>query len=149
MQSDDGCGDHRLLSGIDIVSIDSVERRLNENDNFAKRLFTESERNYCEGKPNPAQHYAARWTAKEAFVKALALTKPNLSFRSIEVIREPTGTRLSLGEDACLLLDQSLSRYGDGATVADSNVSLAHDRSLGIAVGQVIVLVRVSPNRSG
>lgn len=149
MQSDDRCERNYVLSGIDIVSIDSFENRLNENDTFAERLFTASERDYCEKKPYPAQHYAARWTAKEAFVKALALTEPNLPFRSIEVIRESGGTQLSLGEDARLLLEQCLSRYGDGATVADIDVSLAHDRSLGIAIGQVVLLVRASPNRCG
>ena len=35
------------------------------------RLFTDRERAYCRGKANAAQHFAARFAAKEAFLKAL------------------------------------------------------------------------------
>ena len=39
---------------------------------FAERVFTEPERAYCEGRGVvAAQHYAARFAAKEAFLKAL------------------------------------------------------------------------------
>lgn len=147
MEPDDAAPETRLLSGVDVVSIESVERRIAENAAFTERLFTAAEREYCEGKSYPAQHYAARWTAKEAFVKALDLDDPNLPSRSVAVVRESAGPELVLGDEARVRLERSLSRYGDAAEAADIDVSLAHDRSLGTAVGQVVVLVEASPNR--
>lgn len=38
---------------------------------FERRIFTEEEIRYCNGKILPAQHYAARFAAKEAFSKAI------------------------------------------------------------------------------
>ena len=60
--------------GIDLVEIQRVTRLLEKHpDRFAKRLFTETEREYCEKMPHPGQHFAARFAAKEAFVKAIGI----------------------------------------------------------------------------
>jgi holo-[acyl-carrier protein] synthase len=45
---------------------------LERTPRFAERVFTEREREYCDGKgAAAAQSYAARFAAKEAFLKAL------------------------------------------------------------------------------
>lgn len=69
--------------GIDIVEIKRVRKLINQyGDKFLERTFTSKEIQYCQSKPNPAQHYAGRFAVKEALIKALG--KP-LVLREIEV----------------------------------------------------------------
>ena len=58
--------------GIDIVMIERIEKMLERHgERVLKRLYTETERAYCDKMAKPQLHYAARFAAKEAFVKAL------------------------------------------------------------------------------
>lgn len=72
--------------GIDIVEIKRVKNLLKKyGKSFLNRTFTKKEIEYCHNKPNPAQHYAGRFAAKEALIKALG--KP-LTLKDIEVINK-------------------------------------------------------------
>lgn len=57
--------------GVDMLEIARMERVIERRPNFLKRVFTEEERIYCEQTARPAEHYAARWAAREAVLKAL------------------------------------------------------------------------------
>lgn len=57
--------------GVDILEIARMEKVLARRPSFAVRVFTEEERAYCERMARPAQHYAARFAAREAVLKAL------------------------------------------------------------------------------
>ncbi len=57
--------------GVDMLEIARMEKVLERRPSFAKRVFTKSERAYCERMARPAQHYAARFAAREAVLKAL------------------------------------------------------------------------------
>ena len=57
--------------GMDIVEIARMQRILERTPSFARKVFSQAERDYCEGTANPAVHYALRFAAKEAVVKAL------------------------------------------------------------------------------
>ncbi len=57
--------------GVDLIEIDRVRRTLARYADFRARCFTEAERAYCDSRPNPAQHYAARFAGQEAVGKAL------------------------------------------------------------------------------
>ena len=57
--------------GVDMLEIARMERVLARRPSFAKRVFTQAERDYCERLARPAQHYAARFAAREAVLKAL------------------------------------------------------------------------------
>jgi holo-[acyl-carrier protein] synthase len=70
--------------GIDLLEIERLERALQRRPNLARRLFTDGERAYAAARARPAQHLAARFCAKEAVAKALALDA--WSFRDVEVI---------------------------------------------------------------
>lgn len=48
-----------------------MEKVLARRPSFATRVFTKEEQAYCNGKARPAQHYAARFAAREAVLKAL------------------------------------------------------------------------------
>jgi holo-[acyl-carrier protein] synthase len=61
-----------LGTGIDIVEIARLEEVIaRRGHRFADRVFTESERAYCDGRPRPAIHYAGRFAVKEAVLKAI------------------------------------------------------------------------------
>jgi holo-[acyl-carrier protein] synthase len=69
--------------GIDLLEIDRLERALARRPALAERLFTAAERAAVADVPRPARHLAARFCAKEAVVKALAL--PEWSPQEIEI----------------------------------------------------------------
>jgi len=74
--------------GVDIVLISRMAQALARRPALRVRLFTPEERRYCEARHNPAQHYAARFAAKEAVAKALG---KSLSWQEVEVARFDTG----------------------------------------------------------
>jgi holo-[acyl-carrier protein] synthase len=58
--------------GIDIIEVRRIREVLSRTPRFAERVFTSAERAYCDGRGAvAAQHYAARFAAKEAALKAL------------------------------------------------------------------------------
>jgi holo-[acyl-carrier protein] synthase len=70
--------------GIDALEIDRLERALQRRPRLAGRLFTDAERAYAARRARPGQHLAARFCAKEAVAKALAMDA--WSFRDVEVL---------------------------------------------------------------
>lgn len=104
--------------GTDIEQISRIAEAMARTPRFAEKLFTAMERAYCEGKGRPAQHYTARFCAKEAFAKALGVS---LSWQEVEVIREADSAPYFhlTGEAAALLANRpvrlSLSHSGDYA----------------------------------
>ena len=73
--------------GVDLIEIRRIERAL-ARDGFRERCFTEAERAYCDARPNPAQHYAARFAGKEAIGKALGCGV-RFTWREIEIAGRP------------------------------------------------------------
>ena len=57
--------------GVDMLEIARMERVLKTNPHFIERVFTPEERAYCDRCARPAEHYAARFAAHEAMLKAL------------------------------------------------------------------------------
>ena len=77
-----------IFIGTDIVSVTRISAILksNKKNQFCRRIFTKSEIQYCNSKPNPAMHYAGRFAAKEAIVKAiLSSENKSLPFSAIEI----------------------------------------------------------------
>lgn len=56
--------------GVDIIEVDRVAEKILK-EGFREKVFSAREIDFCESKGNNrAQHYAARFCAKEAFLKA-------------------------------------------------------------------------------
>ncbi len=78
--------------GVDIVEIGRIDQAIaNRKERFINRIFTESEREYCFGKPRPSRHFAARFAAKEAVSKALGTGKKGMRWTDVEVCRDGQG----------------------------------------------------------
>ena len=59
-------------TGIDMVEINRIAEIIKRwGDRFLNRIFTNDERAYCLKRKRFAQHFAARFAAKEACMKAL------------------------------------------------------------------------------
>ncbi len=59
-------------SGVDVIEIARIERVLHERgDRFERRVFTPAEIEDCRRTGRPAAHYAVRFAAKEAVMKAV------------------------------------------------------------------------------
>ncbi len=73
--------------GIDQCAISRLQRELDEPDRgFLSAVFFPAEIEYCRAKHNPAEHFAARFAAKEAIVKSLAGAQGTGSFwQDIEI----------------------------------------------------------------
>src|ERR1700745_4536024 len=81
--------------GIDMIEIERVRAALAKRPRFADLVFTEAERRYCFSRPNPAQHFAARFAGKEAVGKAIGCGV-EFMWRDIEIAGRPKPTvRLS------------------------------------------------------
>ena len=112
--------------GTDLVEIDRLSRSLRRSA-FVKEVFTESERVDCQARAFPAQHFAARFAAKEAFLKAIGKgIFAGVALNEIEVVGEKGGEpKLRLGESAMKALE---TRGGTSALL-----SLSHSGNLAMA----------------
>jgi holo-[acyl-carrier protein] synthase len=77
--------------GIDLVAISRIETILGRfGARFEAKVFTDGEREACRGRGRPAQHFAARFAAKEAALKALGVP-PDLRWHELEVVASSKG----------------------------------------------------------
>jgi holo-[acyl-carrier protein] synthase len=79
--------------GIDLVKVIRVKEALERwGERFHNRVFTPGEVRYCMQKKNPSPNFAARFAAKEAFVKALGIgIRRGVHWKDVEVQRGPLG----------------------------------------------------------
>lgn len=114
--------------GTDIVEIDRIASMIDRHgDAFLDRVFTAAERNYCGSKKHAAQHYAGRWAAKEAAMKALGTGFiPGVGWHDFEILPERSGApRLELSGGAA----EKATHLG----IAEILVTMSHCRTYATA----------------
>lgn len=77
--------------GVDIVEIDRMRVALERHPRMKERLFSAAEREYCDKRNRPEIHYALRFAAKEAVLKALGTGFSGIRFTDVEVGRDASG----------------------------------------------------------
>ena len=115
--------------GIDHCEVRRMQRQLDPPANgFLTSIFRPAEIAYCSAKHRPAEHFAARFAAKEAALKALAAAGGTGSFwLDMEIINEPDGRPR-------LELDGRLGELAHGLGVRTIHVSLTHTADMAAAV---------------
>ena len=115
--------------GIDAVDLDRFRHTLERyGTRIRKRLFTNNEQTYCEAFSSPDEHYAARFAAKEAFLKAIGTGKTNkIGWRDIEILNESSGK-------PTLHLHDKASEFCAALGGERLHVSLSHSRQVAVAV---------------
>jgi len=119
-------------TGIDLVEIGKLRAAMERRgDRLRNRIFTPAEVRYCDGRPNPYQHYAARFAAKEALFKAIGTGwSGGVGWRDAEVRNRTNGK-------PDLLLSGKALEVARQLGAARFRISLSHtDR---YAVAQVIL----------
>ena len=76
--------------GVDLVKIPRMREVIARwDERFLRRVFTEQEIAYCRARRDPVPHFAARFAAKEAGMKALGTgLRLGVKWRELEVRRE-------------------------------------------------------------
>ncbi len=78
--------------GTDIIEVQRVEEKLIRTGGLKERLFTDQEIAYCDSKHRPGMHFAARFAAKEAFLKAMGTGwTGGHRFDEIEIVNNELG----------------------------------------------------------
>jgi holo-[acyl-carrier protein] synthase len=111
--------------GVDIVEIDRVARSVELfGDRYLKRVFTDQELAYCNGR---VPSLAARWAAKEAMAKAFGTGIGQVAFKDIEVVGDG---RSSPG----LYLHGPARKLAQQLSFETVLLSLSHTRAYAVAV---------------
>ena len=115
--------------GVDLIEIERIRRALARHGNgFKERCFTPGEIAYCDAKPNPPQHYAGRFAAKEAVGKALG-SGVYFTWKEIEIRGRPKpGVHLT-GRPAA---------FAEKIGTRTIELSMTHSRQLAAAVALVV-----------
>lgn len=79
--------------GTDITECLRIARMIERyGEMFLNRVYTPEEIRYCQNRKQSTQHYAGRWAAKEAVLKALGTGwVRGISWRDIEIRNDPRG----------------------------------------------------------
>lgn len=115
--------------GIDQCDVSRLRDQLSDpTAGFISTVFLPAEITYCTGKHRPAEHFAARFAAKEAVLKALAGGGGQGTFwQDIEVTSGPNGRPR-------IRLAGRLHKIAEGLGVQTLHVSLTHTSTLAAAV---------------
>lgn len=86
----------KTFCGTDIIEIERIKESIEKKgEQFINRIYTENEIEYCESKKDVKyQHYAARFSAKEAIFKAISKALDNkfsLEWKNIEILNDENG----------------------------------------------------------
>ena len=119
-----------MISGLgtDIIEVSRIREQILKHPGLKEDLFTGSEIEYCENKSDKAQHYAARFAAKEAFLKALGTgLRDGMNFKEIEIKKD------ELDKPFIVLLGKTLEIYNK-LNIKSIHVSMSHLKDVANAI---------------
>jgi len=117
-----------LSTGIDLVEIDRIRRLLADSEKQRNEIFSPIEVDYCSNKKkNQFQHYAARFAAKEAVLKALGTgILTGFKLKDIEVVN-------GAGGKPEINLHGKVKEAADAKGIIEILVSLSHSSEYAVA----------------
>ncbi len=113
--------------GTDIFEVKRIKKTIEKQPTFIDGVFTENEIKYCKSFRNSAEHFAARYAGKEAFLKAIGTgLRDGISLLDIEI------TNNELGKPCVSLTGKSkelVNRLG----ITEIHISMSHTKTLASA----------------
>ncbi|MHB8762307.1 MAG: holo-ACP synthase [Coriobacteriia bacterium] len=123
--------------GVDIVEIERMRDALERRPRMKERLFSEEERAYCDRRNKPEIHYAMRFAAKEAVLKALGTGFSGMRFRDVEVRRDERGRPVPV-------LSGRAAEVAEASGVVEMHLSLSFTHKTAVA-SAVAITERMRP----
>ena len=120
--------------GVDMVEIERVRSAMEgrAGERFERRVFTPEESAYCRSKADPYPHFAARFAAKEAVMKAFGTGwTAQVNWTGIEVRHGERGRPL-------LKLNSPTDEFARSFGLIEAHISLSHDRGRAVAVALIL-----------
>ena len=119
--------------GIDVVQISRMREVIARwEERFLRRVFTEGEIAYCRARRDPVPHFAARFAAKEAGLKALGTgLRLGIHWRELEVVRER-------GHAPALVLSGRSREIGTARGGNRMLLALTHDGDYALAQAMLV-----------
>ena len=120
--------------GTDIIECDRIGRMLAQHgERFTCHVFTEEEVRYCSQRKVSEQHFAGRWAAKEAVLKAFGTGwVAGIAWRDVEIVIQSSGKPV-------IRLYQGATAKAAELGIAEVLISISHCKShataTAIAVG--------------
>lgn len=113
--------------GVDLVDVKRFESIIFRwQHRFLRRIFTDKEIRYCNTKKHPAQRFATRFAAKEAFIKALfPRGTRGVRWRDIEIDQQD--------ERPVVNLNGEVKRLAEQQNISKVHLMVSHDGDYGIA----------------
>jgi len=110
--------------GTDIIECLRIAQMIERHgETFLRRVYTDHEIEYCSTKKAATQHYAGRWAAKEAVLKALGTGwRKGISWRDIEVRNKPGGA-------PTITLTGGAHEVSQQLNIDQMHISISHCRS--------------------
>lgn len=114
--------------GTDIIECERIDRMVRRHgDHFLRRVYTEQEIRYCADRKNADQHYAGRWAAKEAVLKALGTGWiAGIAWTDVEVGHAEGGRPI-------ILLHGGAAKIAEEQGVLEIRISITHCKSHAVA----------------
>ena len=115
-------------TGVDIVEISRIKQAAKKwSARFLKRIFTQNELAYANGKPLPYQHLAARFAAKEAVLKAIGdSTIHRIEWVHVEILNDEHGKPV-------VNLSGQAKKIKQEKNITDIIISMSHTRTYAVA----------------
>jgi holo-[acyl-carrier protein] synthase len=110
--------------GTDIVECLRIAQMIERHGElFITRVYTQHEIEYCQSRKQGTQHFAGRWAAKEAVLKALGTGwRRGISWRDVEIRNERSGS-------PTVALRGGARDYMDQQKISQVLVSISHCRT--------------------
>lgn len=114
--------------GTDIIECGRIAQMIQKHGElFLSRVFTQREISYCSSRKSANQHYAGRWAAKEAVLKALGTGwSRGIQWTDIEV-RNEVGGRPSIHLEG--IAGEIAKQHG----IREMLISISHCRAYAVA----------------
>lgn len=120
--------------GVDLTPVSKIKKIIESNPDFVQEVFTDRERAYCQGKKRCYEHYAVRFAAKEAFLKAIATGMgAGIDWGDIEVQND-----FKTGKPYLALAGKAADIVKKMKAVS-IDLSLSHTEDLGIAYVAILL----------
>ncbi len=129
--------------GVDIVEIERMRKILSRTPSFASKVFSAEERAYCDSTATPQAHYATRFAAKEAVLKALGTGfSQGIGVRDVEVRRTSKGRPYAVLTGRAKQIAQSM-----GVRELPLSLSFTHSEAVACAMAITDGSVRAQEER--